>query len=240
MGKNKIIQLNRDNYSELLNEFLEKFSKDFPVDYNTWEKLDFTIEVWNITNIKKFVPEDLFSESARLSEDMEDTGQLFNKMIDYKLKYYIDYDKFIVDYNFDFEDEPPRFEVTVGDMNAYIKAIEERELEEEGNLINRHAIILKPKKLFENWMENLLDKDFDDNIYGAKIYMIDDDIFELEDWVAENFDDLFVRELEVVILNKDKWPKNRTYSMFKKWFKIDFSTMVYDLDNSEELKNVLE
>lgn len=239
MGKNKIIHLNRDDYSTLLKEFTDKFSKDFPDDYDTWEKLDFTMEVWNIANIKKLVPENLFNESARLSEEIAEAGQLFNKMVDYKQKHYFKYDKFMVDYTFDMDADPQKLVVTTGDLGDYIDAVEGRESEEnEENLVNRNAIILKAKKPFEDWMDNCPSLDFDDFIYETKIYLVDDEVFELEDWVKENFDDLFIRELETVSFEEDEWPKNRTYSMFKRWFKIDYSTMVYDLENKEISKSL--
>jgi len=244
MGRNKIIHLNGDNYSELLNEFLDKFSMDFPNDYDTWEKLDFTMEVWNIANIKKLVPEDLFNESARLSEEIAEAGQLFNKMLDYKQKHYFKYEKFIVDYSFDLEVDPPKLEVITGDLGAYVDTVEEREFEEEEenkeNLVNRNAIILKAKKPFEDWMDNCVSENFGDYIYGTKIYMIGEEVFVLEDWVKENFEDIFIRELETVSFEENDWPKNRTYSMFKKWFNIDFSTMVYDLENREITKGFFE
>lgn len=233
MGRSKVINLKPENYSKMLKDFSEKFSKDFPDDYDTWEKLDLTMEAWNTANFKKLVPEDVFMKSASLLEELNETSQLFNKMVDYKLKNYFEFDKFMLDYDLDMEVEPPTLEVSIGDMDAYLKVLEEIESEEEEEFIEdltrRNAIILKPKKLFVNWIDQF--EDVDDFIYESRVYLVDDEVFDLEDWIDENFEELFERELELGSFDEINWPQNRTCSMFKKWFKIDFSTTVYDLED---------
>lgn len=37
-------------------------------------------------------------------------------------------------------------------------------------------------------------------------------------------------ELDDWHMNKKEWPQKRNYKMFKEWFQIDFSSMVYDME----------
>ena len=134
MGRNKIINLNDDKYSVLFYDFSNLFINDFPDDYDTWEILDFSVEVWNIANLKEIFPEIKFKEAASLSDGPEETSQLFEKMIDYKVKYYGDFDKFILDYSLDLEGESPKLNVVYGDLADYKGALEESEIDEDEEL----------------------------------------------------------------------------------------------------------
>lgn len=242
MGRKKIIRLNGDNYSELLYNFSNLFRKDFPDDYNIWEILDFSMEAWNIANLKKIVTEDQFKVATNMAEEFGETNQLFQKMLDYKVKHYGDFDRFIVDYNFDLEEEPPELKVTTGNMEAYKKLIEQNEIDEqelEENIVNRNAIILVPKKTFVDWVKKV-DEDEDDMafILETKIYLVDIEIGP-EEWLEENYYDLFVRELEAWTLDEDLWPQNLSFTMFKKCFKVDFSIRVFDMENEEISKGIV-
>ena len=240
MVRKKVIRLNGDNYSELLQDFSNFFRKDFPGDYNKWEILDYAMEAWNIANLKRIVPEDQFMLATGMAEEFGETNQLFKKMIDYKVMHYGNFDKFIIDYNFDPEEESPELNVVTGSLEDYKTAIEQSEIEEEEleeNVVDRNAIILKPKKAFIDWAQKV-DEDDQEYFHGTKIYLVDDEELDPEDWLEENFDELFVKELEEWCLYEDLWPNNRSFSMFKKWFKIDFSIMVYDMEYKEISKGI--
>ncbi len=234
MEGRKIIQLNRAQYSKLLKDFYNIFINDFPEHFDTWEILDFSIEVWNISNMRKIIPEKDFLEATTLSEEMDETSQLFEKMVDYKMKHYSQFDKFIIDYVLDDEVDPIKLEVISGDIDDYKELLGASEFEEEEgieeNLTNRDAIILKPKKVFVDWVLKV-DEDNDDEtfIIDTKIYLIDGEEIDSDEWLEENYNDLFESQLNFWCSNPDQWPQNRTISEFKKWFEIDFSMMVYDL-----------
>jgi len=240
MGRKKIIRLNGDNYSELLHDFSNLFKKDFPDGYNMWEILDFSMEAWNISNLKRIVSDDQFMAATGLSEELGETYQLFKKMMDYKVVHYGDFNKFIIDYSFELEEEPPKLEVVTGNMDDYMKSIEkfedyEEELEE--NIVNRNAIILKPKKPFVDWVKKV-EGDDEAFILETKTYLIDEEnVPEL--WLEDNFPDLFERELEEWSVDEDLWPQNLSFTIFKKWFKVDFSIMVYDMESEEISKDFI-
>lgn len=61
-------------------------------------------------------------------------------------------------------------------------------------------------------------------------YLISADIEDVETWLKKKFDKIFMLELEACHTNKKEWSQNRNYKMFKEWFQIDISTMVYDLE----------
>jgi hypothetical protein len=54
---------------------------------------------------------------------------------------------------------------------------------------------------------------------------------KLKAWVKKKFDKLFTFELEAWNDNKKEWPQKRNYKMFKQWFQVAISTLVYDLEN---------
>ena len=236
MGGKKVIQLNRENYSKLLKDFSDFFVKDFPGHFDAWEILDFSMEVWNISNMKKILPINDFLETAILAEEMEETSLLFEKMIAYKMNHYGGFDKFILDYDLDLEDDSTKLEVVTGDIDDYKEVLEastfDDDMEMEGNLANRNAIILKPKKIFVDWVLKVDEDEVDEKlIMETKIYLIDDLEYDPEEWLEENFNELFDSELEFWCSMPDQWPQNRTFSVFRKWFDINFSTLVYDLED---------
>ncbi len=106
--------------------------------------------------------------------------------------------------------------------------------EEEGNFdenyINRSAIILKPRQPFIDWCSNLYPEDIEDEIKEIKTYLISEDIDDIDQWLAKKFDKLFTLELDSWHTNKKEWPQKRNYKMFKEWFQIDVSKMIYDLE----------
>ncbi len=99
--------------------------------------------------------------------------------------------------------------------------------------LNRAALIVKPKKLFKDWLyyleedENLLELAITD----AKVYLIPD--FEEEKecikWLKKNFDLVFIDFLNGWYTDSSVWPVKRDYNLFKEWFEIHTHLMVFDL-----------
>jgi hypothetical protein len=161
-------------------------------------------------------------------------------MIDYKVVHYGDFNKFIIDYDFDIEEELPKLEVVTGSIDDYMKSIAESKDYEEllgENIVNRNAIILKPKKPFIDWV-NKVDQDEEIFMFETKIYLVDEEE-DPEVWLEDNFYDLFEKELEGGTIDEDLWPQNISFKLFKKWFKVDFSIMVYDMENGEISKKII-
>ncbi len=102
-------------------------------------------------------------------------------------------------------------------------------------MLNRCAIVLRPKRPFLSWIETV-----QRTIPKEHRVDVDDDrmaylIPSSESWnsideVLEPMcSDLFERELSEWYEDKALWRKPRTLKMFKEWFKVEVSTMVVDL-----------
>lgn len=56
----------------------------------------------------------------------------------------------------------------------------------------------------------------------------DDDDDSLE-FIKKTYRQIFELELDSWSTDENTWPKKRTYSLFRKWFKIEFHSEVFDL-----------
>jgi hypothetical protein len=120
----------------------------------------------------------------------------------------------------------------------------EEEMEEEieasdldESYIDRQSIILKPQQPFIDWAKNLPDDEcfFDKTGIIVNTYLIDEDIIA-EKWLKKKFDKLFMLELEEICQNKKPWPNKRNYKMFREWFRVEFSELVFDLERRKVTK----
>jgi len=227
----KVIQLSTDNYSMLINDFASKFDEDFPSDYKVEDVIQFTIQVWNMANVKNYLSKETFQEILDPAEQLEGTRDLFERMIDYKNKQYHQFDKFIVDFEFGSEKGKRYLDVTTGDYEDFMIMMEDLMGEmEDDEVLDKNAIILRPRKPLIDWVKGISEENEDEFFLNdSNVYLVNDEVGP-EEWLEDHYDELFERELELWYLDEEIWPKNRTFTMFKKWFKIDYSIMVYDLD----------
>jgi hypothetical protein len=103
------------------------------------------------------------------------------------------------------------------------------------NEVNRGVIVLKPKKLFLDWV-NFTDEEgigltLDEISRDCTAYLtpeIEDDN-ELREFLEHNYDSLF--ELELVGWSQDEgqWPATRDFPTFLEWFDVEFHSMVLDV-----------
>lgn len=254
--KTKIINLFEDKntkpnlevkYSELLEQFIEPFSKDFPdADFHELDFfedfIDLAITAWNFANMKMILPDE---ENYSAINDLEGQGvdvQLLKRMIDFKIKNFKEYTDFIVDFEVEETDGDPILTVVSREQQAYLTAMlddmngQMSEADFEENYINRSSIILKPLPPFLDWLSNLFPGEFDD-MDDTNTYLLSEEIENVEAWLTKNFDKLFMLELDAWDSNKKEWPQRRTYKMFKQWFQVDFSRMVYDLEKEPVYKS---
>ena len=109
----------------------------------------------------------------------------------------------------------------------------------EQSFINRRAIILKPQQPFIDWWmaanptaEDGYHEEFRQTFHEPNIYLINEQIQDIEKWLRKEFDRFFMQELESWTTTDLEWPKKRTYKMFKLWFKVDTSTLIYDTEET--------
>jgi len=247
-GNNKNVPNEGEEYSNLLKQFMSPFTDDFKVFDYMEDVYEFAISAWNFSNIKTLIPPEEL-EKSRMEIPKDDISfDLLEKMIDYKGLNFKEYDNFIVDFEIEEEDSgDPILRVLTQEKevflsNMLIEMDEEDVLQHsdddfEENYVDRYAIILKPQQPFIDWYTNLdPEEDFDEDIHKIKTYLIDEEIDDVEKWLKKRFDKFFKFELGAWNYNKKDWPKKRSYKMFKQWFRVEISEMIYDFEKKPVLK----
>jgi len=246
---NKIVPNTGVKYSELLEQFMSPFVNEFKDTEYIEDILEFAINAWNFGNIKVLLPKGEFEKATGLIKEKEINVALLRKMIDYKSTKFKEYDKFIVDYELKevaAGEEDPILSIVTQEKEAYIANMMdsfENEITEddfEENYINRSAIILKPQQPFVDWYFKLNTDDelyFEEDIKETNIYLVDDGIDDIEKWLKKKFDKFFMLELDEWCANKKDWPQKRNYKMFKQWFQVQTSDLIYDLEKKPILKS---
>ena len=236
-----VVQNTGVKYSELLEKFLEPFINDFDdVEFHE-DVIEYGINAWNSANMKLLLPNEQNDAVFDSLDSNEINVALLNRMIDYKISHFKNYTNFIVDYELKETNEDPILKITTQEQESYLTSMfeqldqEDTQANFEENYINRSAIILKPMQPFIDWCSNLYPEDLED-IKETRTYLINEDIDDINEWLAKKFDKLFTFELESWHTNKKEWPQKRNYKMFKEWFQIDISKMIYDF----ELKPIIK
>ena len=103
-------------------------------------------------------------------------------------------------------------------------------------MINRGALLIRPKQPFLDWAGGLDDSGILPEVDGEQtVYLIPS--FEMEDeaWemVEEIYPMIFENELSGWHTDESAWPKDRDFAMFQQWFSIELHSIVEDLCDYE-------
>lgn len=234
--KPKVIQNDGIKYSQLLEQFIAPFSKELE-DLEFYEDIfDLAIYAWNTANLKSIVPKEDFDTVLNSSDIENSNTDLLIRMINHKEKQFKNHTNFIVDYEINYTDKLPILTVVTQEQETYLATMltamdnENPSNDFEENYINRKAIILKPAKPFIDWYAAFNPFDLED-MKETRTYLVNEDIDDLNQWLQKKYDKLFMFELESFHDNKKEWPQKRNYKMFKEWFHVDISTMIYDFEH---------
>lgn len=102
--------------------------------------------------------------------------------------------------------------------------------------LNRCAVIITPKPAFWEWVKKTGDIDEplltevtkEGNIYLIPDYDSEDDIHvAIERHLAENYEDIFISELEAWYTDPTTFPET-TYELFNEWFIVSSHSMIFD------------
>lgn len=99
-------------------------------------------------------------------------------------------------------------------------------------MINRTALIIRPKEPYLQWTRSLSGDGIEPDPSGEQtVYLLPEfeDDAGFERILKKVWQELFERELEGWYLDESRWPQNRTFAMFKKWFSIEYHTVIEDL-----------
>lgn len=102
-------------------------------------------------------------------------------------------------------------------------------------MINRAAVILKYKQPFVQWINDADPYNDDPGITmdeaneDRTVYLIsEEDAEDLDEWVKQNYKELFENELEDWYRDEALWPKNINAKMFDEWFQVECHTVLVD------------
>jgi len=104
-------------------------------------------------------------------------------------------------------------------------------------LINRMAIMVKPRKQFWDWVNStdpsfpIEKREMDEHFEQSNVYLGPEfgDDHEVERYLEQIYEDIFEDQLNGWWTDESGWPQNRTYQMFREWFEVTYSSMVIDL-----------
>ena len=107
-------------------------------------------------------------------------------------------------------------------------------------IVNRDVILVKAKKPFIDWAkyvntdDKLPDKQVEKVFSGHNAYLImeTEDDEELERAIKRESANIFVNELLAWSLDESEWPVKRSYEVFREWFEVISTVLVFDTDNS--------
>jgi hypothetical protein len=111
-------------------------------------------------------------------------------------------------------------------------------------LINRVALIVRPKRRFAEWV-NSLDReqgppsfDLDSERNNPTIYLVSTNGPEIPD-LSELVDtyglEIFEAQLEGWWRDEARWPVNRNPHIFRDWFDVTLSDLAWDMDETEPI-----
>lgn len=101
-------------------------------------------------------------------------------------------------------------------------------------VVNRSVAIIKPKQAFLEWANSVSDEGHQFSIfdlgveYNVVLLPEYDSKEHAEAILKERCREMFEIELSGWIADASKWPENRDYETFLKWFDVEFHSMVFD------------
>ena len=101
--------------------------------------------------------------------------------------------------------------------------------------INRSVAIIRPKQPYIDWANSFNDDgptlELEEARAEANAYLIKehDEIKQSYKFVERNYARIFEEELNGWMQDPELWPQKRNFKIFKKWFDVESSEMVFDL-----------
>lgn len=103
-------------------------------------------------------------------------------------------------------------------------------------VINRNAVVIRPKTRFLQWVQSTVPIDepatLADLRAEASVYLLSpgDEMDPLELSLKRHYGQIFSRELEAWCIDESTWPMDRDWDVFQEWFEYEIGSMVIDLD----------
>ena len=106
-------------------------------------------------------------------------------------------------------------------------------------LINRSLLIIKPRKPYLDWAKSIDNESRDITIEelseDCSVYLVRDyGMYEEQEIILQkHYRDIFREQLNSWMLDESTWPVKRDYKTFKRWFRVEFHSLIYDLESSK-------
>ncbi len=101
--------------------------------------------------------------------------------------------------------------------------------------INRDAITVSAKKPLIDWINSLdplhpMQYRDQSNYDESTIYLIEelDTEKDFNEWIRENYLEIFEQELFSWITDDSKWPNPLHYALFSEWIQVSYQSLVMD------------
>lgn len=109
--------------------------------------------------------------------------------------------------------------------------------------VNRGLLVIKAKELFREWINSLPGNDtvtINDINNGCMAYLIPafEDEHQRNGILIKVYADIFAEQLFYWCSDEGKWPRNRTLTLFIRWFELEFHSIVEDLAECDIETNV--
>lgn len=209
---NEVIQNEGQKYSDMLNDLVLPFENDFPDEMDMYDIIGFAANAWNLGCLSMMLPKKEFGIFLESNYFPEPENTILKKMIDLKKKKFAKYDRFIEDYQLKEKKGELVLTVLTMEKKAFLdRLVEEMPDDEElkEGFINRYAIVIKPLQPCIDWLNALSPDCTVVEPDEANIYLVNDGIYNIEQWLRKNYDKFFMMELEDWNANKKKWPQKR-------------------------------
>lgn len=105
-------------------------------------------------------------------------------------------------------------------------------------MVNRGMLVVKAKEPFREWINSLEDhsdisiNEINDDCTAYLIPEFEDDT-QRDRILKKLYADIFVEQLFDWCVDEDMWPQKRTLAIFKKWFVLEFHSVVADIVEDE-------
>ncbi len=99
-------------------------------------------------------------------------------------------------------------------------------------MLNRCVVIVRPKQPYLDWAESLNDGGVTPTVEGEKTgYLLPSNEMDHDgsQTIEQCYEGLFEMELAGWHQLEEDWPANRTYTMFREWFTVEWHSLVIDL-----------
>lgn len=103
-------------------------------------------------------------------------------------------------------------------------------------IVNRGYVIVRPTQLFWDWANKYTEDDHKVEMgdpIDPNIYLIEEDIFDIDPLIEQIFKKIFKTELTMVNEDQETWPEKLTQELFLEWFDLEFGATVLDLEKAD-------